>query len=184
MAEFGLADSDGIFQHSLEDWLQLAGRRTDDLENLRGRRLLLQRLGQVVSALAKFIKQPRVLDRNDGLSREVLDQVDLLIGEGTDLLPVNPHTPNENIVLEHGYNKKSTSPAKMVNRRFRFCDGHIDHLDWPLSPYKLTKRRHLLWIQERLLLLVPFTTHWRVMKRNAPQKACFVKQHIAKRRFA
>ena len=42
----------------------------------------------------------------------------------------------------------------MVNRRFRFCDGHIDHLDWSLGPYKLTKGRHLLRIKERLLLIV------------------------------
>ena len=33
-AKFGLADADGVFQHDLEYWLQIAWRTADDLENL------------------------------------------------------------------------------------------------------------------------------------------------------
>jgi hypothetical protein len=39
--EFGLADAGGVRQQGLENWLKLARRRTDDLQHLRGRRLLL-----------------------------------------------------------------------------------------------------------------------------------------------
>ena len=42
------------------------------LQHLRGRGLLLQRLAQIVGALTQFVEQPRVLDGDDGLRREVL----------------------------------------------------------------------------------------------------------------
>src|SRR6202041_661784 len=47
-AEFGLADTRGILQHGLKHRPQLAGRGADDLQYLRGRRLLLERLPQFV----------------------------------------------------------------------------------------------------------------------------------------
>ena len=71
-----------VFQHGLEHRLKFAGRTTDDLEHLGGRGLLLQRFAQLV-------EQPRVLDGDDGLSGEVLDQLDLLVGERPDLLAVD-----------------------------------------------------------------------------------------------
>ena len=37
----------------------------------RGRGLLLQRLGQIVGALAQLVEQPRVLDGDDGLGGEI-----------------------------------------------------------------------------------------------------------------
>ena len=65
------------------------GELDDDLQHLRGRRLLLQRLGEIVGALAQLVEQPRVLDGDDGLGGEVRDQLDLLIGERTDFLAVD-----------------------------------------------------------------------------------------------
>ena len=47
---------------------------------LRGPQIL-QRFRQIGRALAQFVQQPRVLDRDDGLSGEVLHQLDLLVGE-------------------------------------------------------------------------------------------------------
>src|SRR5262249_25634349 len=49
-------------------------RAADCLEHFGGRRLLLQRFMQLV-------EQPGVFDRNDGLIREILDQLDLLVSE-------------------------------------------------------------------------------------------------------
>jgi len=40
-AKLCVADADRVLQHALEYWLQFAGRRTDDLQYLRSRRLLL-----------------------------------------------------------------------------------------------------------------------------------------------
>ena len=53
---------------------QFTGRTRDDLQHLGGRGLLLQRFAQLV-------KQARILDRDDGLRGEVLNQLDLLVGE-------------------------------------------------------------------------------------------------------
>ena len=64
-AEFGFADARGIFQHGIEDRLQLAGRRADDAQHVRSRRLLLQRLPQL-------IEQPRILDGDNGLGGKIL----------------------------------------------------------------------------------------------------------------
>ena len=49
-AELGLADARRVLQHGLEHGLQLAGRAADDTQDLRRRRLLLQRLAQLVGA--------------------------------------------------------------------------------------------------------------------------------------
>ena len=61
----------------VEHRFQVAGRTADDLQHVGGRGLLLQ-------GFAQFAEQPRVLDGDDGLGGEVLDQLDLLVGEGTD----------------------------------------------------------------------------------------------------
>src|SRR5262249_14040921 len=50
-AELGFADAGGALQHRPERWLQLAGGAADDLKNLRGRRLLLQRLASLPPCL-------------------------------------------------------------------------------------------------------------------------------------
>ena len=51
-AEFRLANARGVRQHRRKHRLQFTRRCTDDLQYLRGCRLLLQRFGQVICALA------------------------------------------------------------------------------------------------------------------------------------
>jgi hypothetical protein len=53
-AELCTAEPGCIRQHGLEHSLQLAGRSADDLEDLRGRGLLLQRLGEVLACLGEL----------------------------------------------------------------------------------------------------------------------------------
>ena len=38
---------------------------------------------------SQFLEQPRVLDGDDGLGGEVLDQLNLLVGKGTNFLTVD-----------------------------------------------------------------------------------------------
>ena len=61
---FGLADAGRVIQHGLEHGLQLAGRTRYDLQHLRGRGLLLQRLGELAGAPVQLVEQARVLDRD------------------------------------------------------------------------------------------------------------------------
>jgi hypothetical protein len=65
VAEAGLADANSVLKHSLEHWLQLAGRTADDTEDLRGRGLLLK-------GFAQLVEQARILDGDDGLAGEIL----------------------------------------------------------------------------------------------------------------
>src|SRR5262249_34502439 len=79
VTEFGLADAGRVLQHGVEHSLKLAGRARDDLEHLRGRGLLLQRLRQISRALAQLLEQARVLDSDHRLVREGFHQPDLLL---------------------------------------------------------------------------------------------------------
>src|SRR5262249_25238894 len=91
-----------ICQQGLENGLQFAGRTGDDLQYLGGRSLLLQRLAQIVGALAQLVQQPGVLDRDDGLCSEILQQLDLLLGEWTHFLAVDVNGAGQFALLEQG----------------------------------------------------------------------------------
>ena len=83
------------------------------LQHLGGRGLLLQRLGEVVGALAQFVEQPRVLDGDDGLRGEVLDQLDLLVGERPHLLAVDRDGADQPVVLEHRHTDEGAPAGKL-----------------------------------------------------------------------
>jgi hypothetical protein len=68
-AEGGLAEASRPIQHRVEDRGEVAGRGIDDLQYLGGRRLLVQ-------GLARLGQEPRILDRDDRLRREVLEEQD------------------------------------------------------------------------------------------------------------
>src|SRR5262249_8756082 len=51
----------------------------------------------------QLVKKPCVLDGDDGLVGEVLHQLDLPIGERTDLLAVNAERTNQLVLFEHRY---------------------------------------------------------------------------------
>ena len=54
---------------------------------------------------AQLIEQPRVLDGDDGLRCEVFDQLNLLVGERTDLLAKHTNCANEFAFLEHWHDQ-------------------------------------------------------------------------------
>ena len=66
------------FDQRIEHGLQIERRAADHLEHVGGGGLLLQGFPQ-------FAEQPRVLDGDDGLSGEVRQKLDLLVGEISDL---------------------------------------------------------------------------------------------------
>src|SRR6516164_6761333 len=109
--EIGCTNARCIFQHRLENRLQFAGRTADDTEHLGGRGLLLQRLAQLV-------KQPRVLNGDDGLGSKVLYQLDLLFAERLDVLAINGNCTNRLIVVEHR-DHNQTSDAGNLDRADR-----------------------------------------------------------------
>src|SRR6516225_9876367 len=115
--EFGLTNFHSVSQHCLKDRLQLAGRRTNDSQDLRGRRLLLQRLTEIARALAQLVEQPRVLDGNDSLRGEIADKFDLLSGERTDLLAVNDNCADKLLLLDRWHSERGSGAGKLGKLR-------------------------------------------------------------------
>src|SRR5262249_55095442 len=92
------------FDQRIEHGLQIEGRSADNFEHVGGRGLLLQRLAQL-------IEQARILDGDDGLGREVGDQLDLLIAERSDLLAINDDGADKLVFLEHGNAKEGSATS-------------------------------------------------------------------------
>src|SRR5262249_52588831 len=78
----------------IEHRFQIERRATDDLEHIGSRSLLLQRFAQLV-------EQACVLDGDHGLSGEILQQLDLLVGERPHLLAIDNDYANRLVLLEH-----------------------------------------------------------------------------------
>ena len=77
----GLAEPDRVLGQRLEDRLQIERRPPDHLEQLAGRRLLLERDPQLAVARLQLGEQAHVLDGDDGLVGEGLEQSRSGLGE-------------------------------------------------------------------------------------------------------
>ena len=107
------ADSTSVWSTDL----QVEGRAADDLEHIGGGGLLLQRFAQLV-------EQAGVLDGDDGLTGEVLDQLDLLAVESADLLTVDHDASKQFSFLHHGNTEHGACATKIVRRAFLI---HVVH---------------------------------------------------------
>ena len=81
ISKLGVADADGVLQHGCKHWLKIARRTGNDLQHIRRSRLLLQRLGQVIGALAQLIQQAGVLDGDHSLIGEGRHELYLLFSK-------------------------------------------------------------------------------------------------------
>src|SRR6266571_2150310 len=113
VAELGVANARRVFQHGLEDGGQLSWRAADDAQHLGGRRLLLQRLAQIVSALPQLVEQPRVLNGDDCLAPKASQQLDLFLGERPHLRAVDADLANELVLLQHGHVEHGASASNL-----------------------------------------------------------------------
>src|SRR5215469_10401028 len=103
-SEHGFADTYCVFQHGLEYWFQLARRAGDDAQHLRRRRLLIERLTQ-------FVEQPRVLNRDYGLSGEVLDEINLLVSKREHLGAIDYNGAHQLVLFQHRDRKLDACPS-------------------------------------------------------------------------
>src|SRR5262245_7483494 len=123
-----------IRQHGLEHRLEIPWRSADDLQHLRSRRLLLQRLAQILRALPQLIKQARVLDGDDRLRGKIRDQFDLLVREWPDLLPVNDDSADQNFVFDHWHiegGSRATEPCRRPRNSLSSFVGGVAYLFGP-----------------------------------------------------
>src|SRR5262249_42269578 len=107
-SELSGADTNGFLQHRLEHHLKTAGGPTDDFKHFRRRRLLDQRFravgcafSVVGAALSWLVGDPRVLECDDGLGREVRYECDLLVAEGSHFLTRQVERPDQFSVFQH-----------------------------------------------------------------------------------
>src|SRR5262249_59470956 len=57
--------------------------------------------------------QARVLDRDDGLRGKILDQIYLLIVEGSDLLAVHANGTDQLVLLDHRHSNKGPRTSRI-----------------------------------------------------------------------
>src|SRR5215472_2994741 len=100
-SEFGPAEGVRLVQDRVKHRRQIARRRIDDLQDLSGRGLLLQRL-------ARLAEQSDVLDRNNRLVGEGLEQVDLRLRKRLDLATRYCDRPDRIAVPQDGHREHGT----------------------------------------------------------------------------
>src|SRR5262245_11981630 len=61
----------------------------------------------------RWREQPRVLDGDDRLLREIRDKLDLLLGEWADFLTKDGDDSNQLVILKHRHSNGGPNPAKL-----------------------------------------------------------------------
>src|ERR1700722_2991983 len=74
---------------------------------LRGPQII-QRRAQVCRALTQLIQQTRILDCYDGLGGKALHQLDLFVGEWTNIQAIDRESSNKFVILEQWHDQKGT----------------------------------------------------------------------------
>src|SRR5271169_953745 len=107
-----LAQPGGSLDECIQYRFEIERRAAYGLEHVGGGGLLLKRFPQL-------LEQPGVLDSDDGLSSEVRQQRNLLVGERSHLLAVNNGSADQFVVLEHwhGGNRPRTTQFDEVSQR-------------------------------------------------------------------
>src|SRR5262249_1115515 len=157
---------------------QFARRAGNDSQHLRGRGLLLQRLAQIVRTLAQLVEQAAVLDGDDGLGGEVLDQLDLLVGEGANLLAVNDNAAHQLLLSQHRYGKYGPSPGVQGNSWVAETRRHIEIARFGLDVGDLNSLFDRHRAAERSL--GAGADHWFAPTRLSQFSRCPMQGHTAK----
>src|SRR5262249_26634762 len=92
-SELGTANVDCVLQYLLEHRGKITRRRTDDLQDLGGRGLLLKRFLEIVRPSLHLLKQPRILDRDQGLFSKRFSQRDFALTEHVGSFPCKYQYP-------------------------------------------------------------------------------------------
>src|SRR5262245_1839684 len=88
-----LAEPHSVLGHRLEHRLEIEGGPPDHLEELAGRRLLLERDSQLAVTCLELLEQTHVLEGNHGLVGERLKERDLFVAERSRLTAPDADRP-------------------------------------------------------------------------------------------
>ena len=100
----------------VEHRLDVGRRAADDPQDLAGRRLLLERLGEIAVARLELLEQAHVLDGDHRLVGEGLQERDLLVGERPDLARRIAMTPMRAPSRSSGIARMRPDAARRVAR--------------------------------------------------------------------
>src|SRR5207244_8787454 len=104
-----IAESPGVSRDRIEDGLDVSLRSTDDAQDLACRRLLFQRLSQIVIPRLQLLEQADVLDGDHGLVGERLEKGDLLVGKSPWRRPhVDVDGADRGPFTKHGHRQHAT----------------------------------------------------------------------------
>ena len=122
-----LAQADRALHDGVENRLHVGGRARDHAEDLAGRGLLLEGLGQLAVAGLDLGEQADVLDRDDRLGREGLEQLDLGLGERTRGGPsVDDDGPDRSALVED--RNTQDTPESDPAQRVEIEGGILEHI--------------------------------------------------------
>src|SRR5262249_1420626 len=135
--------------------------------------------GLLGQRLAQLVEQARVLDGDDGLRGEILDQIYLLIVEGSDLLAIDSDRTNQVLLLEHWHDQKRPSSGNLGNWLigiFRSDVGDVCDLLRVSNPVEDTGRATR---RNRIALAISGPSLRCIVQRNVPEYIAFVEQQVA-----
>src|SRR5713101_6484792 len=112
-AEGSIAQPHGASDDRVEDRLHIGLRPADDAQDLSGRRLLLERLGEIAVAHPQLREQPHVLDGDDRLVGEGLDERDLLLIESLGVRPAEGHRSDRLPSAQHRDGDLAPRPERL-----------------------------------------------------------------------
>src|SRR5262249_46539351 len=160
--------------------LQIERRAADDLEHVGGGGLLLQRFGEIAGTLTQLVEQPGVLDGDNSLSGEVLNQLDLLVGERQNLLAVYADCSVGLAFLEHRNQQKSSSTCEFENWLAWTFRSEVDDVDRLLCAGKAIKSRRRAARYDPFVTLVSIHYSLRcVMHRDPAKHFAFVQKQVS-----
>ena len=108
----GFAQPDRVLGQRFEHWLQVEGGPPDHLEQLAGRRLLLEGHPQLAVARLQLFEQADILDGDHGLVGEGPEHLDVAGGERSRLAPLDDDGADRaTIRSEHRHGEKASPTA-------------------------------------------------------------------------
>ena len=165
----------GQFDQGVEHSLEIEGRTADDLEHVRSGGLLLQGFPQL-------IEQPRILDRDDGLPGEILDQLDLLVGERPHLLPVDGDHADQRALLEHGHDEKRAGTIDQGDRLVGIFRSEVGDVDELLGVGDAVEEARRPARSHRIALLLGGPGRRSIVQRDVSEHIALVQQKLASQR--
>ena len=112
----GPTQPDRVLGQRLEDRLQIERGPPDDLEQLAGRRLLLEGHPQLAIARLQLPEQPDVPDGDDRLFGERLEEGNLLVGKGPWLATPDADRANRELLPEDGHGENGSQGDGIAQR--------------------------------------------------------------------